>query len=53
MTIKEQEQFHATDEPTTKDYLFDDFEEIKHTDPEYAESSDKVRPREQLVVQSQ
>lgn len=53
MTELVKEQFRATDEPTKKDYLFDDFETIKHADPEYAEWSDKVRPRETFVVQNQ
>ena len=36
MTELTKEQFWATDEPTKRDYKFDDFEAIKHADPEYA-----------------
>ena len=53
MTELTKEQFWATDEPTKRDYKFDDFEAIKHADPEYAEGSDKTRPRETLIVQNQ
>lgn len=51
--MAEKEQFRAIDEPSVKDYLFDDFENIKHSDPEYAEGSDKTRPKDTFQVQNQ
>lgn len=53
MAEPKKEQFRATDEPTNRDYKFDDFEAIKHADPEYAEWSDKTRPRDIFIVQNQ
>ena len=43
----------AIDEPTIKDYQFQQLEDIKHEDPEYAEGGGKQRPKDKLIVQSQ
>lgn len=51
--IEIQEQFRATDEPTKQDYQFQQFEDIKHEDPEYAEWGGKQRPKDKLTVQDQ
>lgn len=48
-----EEQFRATDEPTNRDYTFQQFEDIKHEDPEYAEWGGKQRPKNKLIVQNQ
>ena len=44
---------YAVDDPDVRDYQFQQFEDIKHEDVEYAEWWGKQRPKDKLTVQNQ